>query len=237
MSLGDGLQAWRAVTQWFKPRSEASMARLMSPKRTVNVNGLQVAVIQRELTLVEHESNFSEVVADSVKTAAMRAMLPKDTLERFLDGLFKHMWERSWLDKRQVVELNPWTSGRSTNPKERTKMSMQYNSVARMIDPTRSTSKSPTMNENPSTVRLPTRHRQHRAIDPTRQEIGERREDTECEQEQASHLLEVLYCAVGCWNRRWRALLSCRGEGNKCRRVKQIPRVGHVAGRRRMKDL
>ena len=47
LSLLDGLQAWRAVTQWFKPRSEASMARLMSPKRTVNVNGLQVAVIQK----------------------------------------------------------------------------------------------------------------------------------------------------------------------------------------------
>ena len=59
VSLGDGLQAWHAVTQWFKPRS---------------------------VVLVEHESKFSEVVADSVKTAAMRAMLPKDVLERFLDG-------------------------------------------------------------------------------------------------------------------------------------------------------
>ena len=33
--------------------------------------------MQWELTLVEHESKLSEVVADSVKTAAMRAMLPK----------------------------------------------------------------------------------------------------------------------------------------------------------------
>ena len=49
----------------------------------------QVAVMQWELTLVEHESKFSEVVADSVKTAAMRAMLPKDALERFLDGPFQ----------------------------------------------------------------------------------------------------------------------------------------------------
>ena len=47
----------------------------------------EVAVMQWELTLVEHESKFSEVVADSVKTAGMRAMLPKDTLERFYDGL------------------------------------------------------------------------------------------------------------------------------------------------------
>ena len=87
---GDGLQALRAVTQWFKPRSvveqAASMARLMSPKRTKNVNELQVAVVQCELALVEHESKFLEVVADSVKTAAMRAMLPKNILERFLDG-------------------------------------------------------------------------------------------------------------------------------------------------------
>ena len=82
MSLGDGLQVWHAVTQEFKPRSvleqAASMARLISLKRTNNVNELQVAVMQWELALVEHESKFSEVVADSVKTAAMRAMLPKD---------------------------------------------------------------------------------------------------------------------------------------------------------------
>ena len=52
------------------------MARLISPKRTKNVNELQIAVMQWELALVEHESKFSEVVADSVKTAAMRAMLP-----------------------------------------------------------------------------------------------------------------------------------------------------------------
>ena len=63
------------------------MARLTSPKHTKNVNELQVAVMQWELALVEHESQFSEVAADSVKTAAMRDMLPKDILERFLDGL------------------------------------------------------------------------------------------------------------------------------------------------------
>ena len=43
-----------------------------------------------ELTLVEHESKFSQVVANSVKTAAMRTMLPKDILERFLDGPFNY---------------------------------------------------------------------------------------------------------------------------------------------------
>ena len=92
VSLGDGLQAWFAVTKWFKPRSvveqAAPMARLVSPKRTKNVNELQVAVMHWELTLVEHESKFIEVVADSVKTAAMRAMLRKGVLERFLHGPF-----------------------------------------------------------------------------------------------------------------------------------------------------
>ena len=87
VSPGDGLQAWFAVTQWFKPRSvveqTALMARLLSPKRTKNVNELQLPVMQWEMTLVEHESKFSEVIADSVKTAAMRAMLPNDILERF----------------------------------------------------------------------------------------------------------------------------------------------------------
>ena len=42
VSPGDGLQAWHAVTQRFKPRSvveqAASMARLTSTKRTKNVN-------------------------------------------------------------------------------------------------------------------------------------------------------------------------------------------------------
>ena len=37
-----GLQAWHAVTQWFKPRSvveqAVSMAMLIKPKRTKNVN-------------------------------------------------------------------------------------------------------------------------------------------------------------------------------------------------------
>ena len=66
----------------LKPRS------VEQAERSKNVNELQVAVMQWELTLVEHEQKFSEVVADSVKTAAMRAKLPKDILERFLDGPF-----------------------------------------------------------------------------------------------------------------------------------------------------
>ena len=82
VSPGDGLQAWFAVTHyWFKPRSvveqAASMARLISPKRTKNVNELQVADIQWELTHVEHESKFSEVVGDSVKQQQREPCFPK----------------------------------------------------------------------------------------------------------------------------------------------------------------
>ena len=46
--------------------------------------------MQWELTLVEHESEFSEVVADIVKTAAMRVMLPRDVPSRFFDGPFHY---------------------------------------------------------------------------------------------------------------------------------------------------
>ena len=130
----------------------ASMARLRSPKRTKNVNELQVAVVQRELTQVEHESKFLEVVADSVKTASARAMLPKDVLERFFDGPFHYEELR-----------NRVSASRLTSPKERTKMSMQFNSAACMIDPTRSTSKCLTTSGNLSTVGLPTRQHQHHA--------------------------------------------------------------------------
>ena len=63
----DGLQVCFAVTHRFKPRlvveQAASMVRLLSPKRTKNVSERHVAVMQWELTLVEHESKFSEVVA------------------------------------------------------------------------------------------------------------------------------------------------------------------------------
>ena len=87
---GNGLRCWRAVTQWFRPRSVvetvSSMARLISPKRTKNVSELQVPVMQWELTPVEHESKFTDVASDSVNTAAMRAMLPRDMLDRLFDG-------------------------------------------------------------------------------------------------------------------------------------------------------
>ena len=66
------------------------MARLISPKRTRYVKELQVVVMHWELTLVAHESKFTEVVPHSVKTVAMRAMLPEDMLDPSFDGLFSY---------------------------------------------------------------------------------------------------------------------------------------------------
>ena len=74
-----------------------------------------------------------------------------------------HLWERSWLDKMRMAEFNSWTLDRSTNPKERTNMAMQFSSVVRMIDPTRSTGQSPTTSENHPTVGPPTCHYRHHA--------------------------------------------------------------------------
>ena len=52
MDPRNGPHAWHAVTQWFRLTSvveqAASMARLISPMRTRNVNELQVAAMQWE---------------------------------------------------------------------------------------------------------------------------------------------------------------------------------------------
>ena len=58
------------------------------------------------------------------------------------------------------MELDLWTLDRSISPKERTKMSMQYNSVVHLIGPTRNTSRSPTTSEKPSNRRTPSASRQ-----------------------------------------------------------------------------
>ena len=130
----------------------ASMARLISPKRTKNVNGLPVAVMQWELTLVEHESKFTEVEPDSAKTAVMRAVLPKDMLERFLDGPFNYEELRirvaAYVDRRRTKESNPWTLCSSTNLLGMMRTSMQCNAVS-IVDSARSQSKSPTMTASP----------------------------------------------------------------------------------------
>ena len=129
----------------------ASMARLIPPKRTRNLNELQVAAMQWELTLVEHESKFTEVVPDSVRTAAMRAMLPTDMLERSLDGPFNYEELRirvtafvgEKLAGQETNKSNPWTLSSSTNLMETMRTSMQCNAVS-ITDSTRSQSKSPT---------------------------------------------------------------------------------------------
>ena len=105
-----------------------------------------------------------------------------------------HVWERSWLDKMRTVELNPWTLDRSTNPKERTRMPVQFNSAVRMIGSTRNASKSPTTSENLSTVGLPTRHHstprdKKSGSDETKQSAGE---------EEASHLHQVWWKGPSC---------------------------------------
>ena len=143
--------------QWWSKRRR--WRELISPKRTKNVNELQVAVMQWELTLVEHESKFSEVVADSVKTAAMRAMLPKDVLERFLDRPFQYEELRNRVSAH-VGEEAGWTRcewwgsthGHWADRQVRRRgRRFQCSSTAPscMIDPIRNTSKCPTTSENP----------------------------------------------------------------------------------------
>ena len=175
-SPGDGLHAWHAVTQWFKPRSvveqAASMARLISPKRTKNVNEHQVAVMQWELTLVEHESKFSEVVADSVRTAAMRSMLPKDILERFLDGFFfivksfefvcLPLWEKKLAGQDASGGAQPMDTGQVKSKGE----DEDVNAVQQRRPFDRPNQKHMQESDNerkPSTVGLPIRHHQHHA--------------------------------------------------------------------------
>ena len=46
--------------------------------------------VDGEAHIAQAYSKFSEAVADSVKTAAMRAMHPNGFLERFLDGPFHY---------------------------------------------------------------------------------------------------------------------------------------------------
>ena len=91
---GNGLHCWYAITQWFRPRSvveeASSIARLIAPKRAKTVSELQVAVMNWELALAEHQARFTEPISDSVKTAALRSMIPKELLDRFLDGPFDY---------------------------------------------------------------------------------------------------------------------------------------------------
>ena len=123
LNPGNGLHVWHAVTQWFRQRSAVE----------------QVAVMQWELTLVEHESKFTEIVPDSVKTVAMTAMLLKDILERF-DGPFNS----EELRIRVAACVGEKLAGQETNsvvqPMDIGQLSMQYNAV-RIIDSTRSQKK------------------------------------------------------------------------------------------------
>ena len=92
-------------------------------KRTKNASELQVAVMIWELALVEHESKFTAAVPDSVATAAVRAMLPQDIVERYLDERFNPeelraretlQWVMNWWVKRLTSILARWTMETST---------------------------------------------------------------------------------------------------------------------------
>ena len=74
VSPEDGLQAWHAVTQWLKPRSVVEQAASMASKAYQDVNELQVAVMQWELTLVEHESKFCKNNTSHVYFLTMKAV-------------------------------------------------------------------------------------------------------------------------------------------------------------------
>ena len=186
VSLGDALQAWHAVTQWFKPRSvveqAASMARLISPKRTKNANELQIAVMQWEVALVEHESKFSEVVADSVKTAAMRAMLPKDVLERFLDGPFIYEELRNRVSAH-VGEKAGGTGRKQWSPTQKTSNAVQrrrphdrpHQKYKRESDNERKPFNRQTTNSSPSASRQPTPRDKKSRRDETKQNAGKKK--------------------------------------------------------------
>ena len=90
------------------------MARLISPKRTKNVNELQVAVMQWEQTLGEHESKFSEAVADSVETAAMR----REILRCLRNRVSAYVGEKL-VGQDAGGGAQPLSSGRLTKPKGR----------------------------------------------------------------------------------------------------------------------
>ena len=112
--LGNGLRCWSAITQWFRPRSvveeASSMARIIAPKRAKTVSELQTLIMNWELALAEHQAKFPEQISDSVKTAALRGMIPKDMVDRFLDGPFDYEGLRarvsSYVGEKMAVAEN-----------------------------------------------------------------------------------------------------------------------------------
>ena len=103
----------------------------------------------------------------------MRTMLPKDVLERFLDGPFQYEELRNRVSAYVGEKLAGQDANGGAQPVDIGQIDKSegededVNAVQqrrpRMIDPIRNTSKSPTTSENPSTVGLPTRHHQRHA--------------------------------------------------------------------------
>ena len=75
-------------------------------------------------------------LGSTVKTAAMRAMLAKDVLERFLDGPFNNEELRNRVSAH-VGEKAARTGRKQLSPTQKTKTSTLYNSDVHMIDPIR----------------------------------------------------------------------------------------------------
>ena len=181
---------------------------LRSRKRTKNVNELQVAVIQWELTLVEHESNFSEVAVDSEETAAMRSMLPKDVLERFFDGPFQYQEPRDRVSAYVGEKLAGQDANSGAQPVDIGQIDKSegenedVNAVLQRRQHSRSNQKHKQESDNerkPLNRRTanssPSASRQSTTRD---RKVRERRHEAECGEEEASHLLQVWWKKSSC---------------------------------------
>ena len=125
----NGLHCWHAVTQ---------MVQTTGSGRTIIVNGTTQIVQAREecerassrghggsWPALSTSQRSQKVPPDSVRTAVMRAMLPRDMQERVLDGPFNYEElrtlvsahvDKSLVDKRRTMELSRWTLNKSTIP-------------------------------------------------------------------------------------------------------------------------
>ena len=134
-----------------------------------------------------------------MKRAAMRAMLPKDLLERFVDGPLHCEEIRNRVstyvgEKLAGQDMNtgaqPMDIGQ-TDKSEGEDEDVNAVQQRHLHDPTRSTGKSPTTSECLPTVGLPICHHRHHAsrLHETRNLGAVRRNG--CGEEEASHLPQV----------------------------------------------
>lgn len=121
---GNGLRAWQALSHWHRPHNameaSTSMGKIIDPIRCKSAQELYQAVEDWELKVVEHESRFDEVIAESIKVAALRKMLPADMVDRFLDGPHDYKLLRAkltaYLSERLSYAPRPAKSNNGTAP-------------------------------------------------------------------------------------------------------------------------